>query len=190
LETIHNAQSVDEVRGIEGSYANWYWQEFGKLIKKPEFQWYGRRKRPARDEVNALLSWGYTLLAIEIQTFCEIIGLDPYLGFMHQEYYGRPSLVCDLQEEFRPWVVDKFVLRLINLGIIRKEHFKEQNGEYRLTNEGYRIFQQEWMYKIKADKKYRVLFKTELAVRGVIETQVRLISKYIVGEHEYNAFTV
>lgn len=188
IQDVATAKNIDSLRGIEGSFASYYWTEFGKKIKNPDFQWSGRFKRPARDPVNALLSWGYTLLGIEIQTFCEIVGLDPYLGFMHTDVYGRPSLVCDLQEEFRAWVVDRFVLRLINKKQIRKEHFKEQNGEWRLAGEGYQIFQSEWLDQMKKDKKYKMISETDLAIRGVIETQVRLLSKHVTGELVFTSF--
>lgn len=187
---IEKIQNLDSLRGVEGSFATVYWREFGNRIKNPDFTWHGRFHYPARDPVNALLSWGYTLLGIEIQTFLEIIGLDPYLGFFHTDYYGRPSLVCDMQEEFRPWVVDKFVLRLINKKQIRKEHFKEQNGEYRLQGEGYQIFQQEWLHQMKVDKKYKMISETDLAIRGVIETQMRLLSKHMTQELQFRPFLV
>jgi CRISPR-associated protein Cas1 len=187
-DKVSKAKLPEELRGLEGSYANMYWKEFGSLLKNPDFTWSGRFKHPSYGEINSLLSWGYTLLSIEIQTFCEIIGLDPYLGFMHTEYYGRPSLVCDLQEEYRPWVVDKMVLNMINLGQIRKEHFKDENGIHRLTGEGYKIFHSEWIKRIKVDKKYKHIYDTGLAIRGVIEMQTRLFSKSILHEYEFKPY--
>lgn len=189
LDTLEGAGNIEEIRGVEGAYANFYFTEFGKQIKNTDIVWNGRFKHPARGEINAMLSWGYTLLAIEIQTFCEIIGLDPYLGFMHTDYYGRPSLVCDLQEIFRSLVVDKFVLNLINLNIIRKEHFKEKDGEHRLNSEGYSIFQTEWLKRIKGQKKYQFIYGNDISIRGVIELQVRVLSKSLTEEFNFKAYS-
>ena len=73
-----------------------------------------RNRRPPRDPINALLSFGYTLLVYSIQSVVSTIGLDPYLGFLHAPAYSRPSLVLDLMEEFRPAVVDDLILALVN----------------------------------------------------------------------------
>ncbi len=188
LQSLYQAKSIAEIRGIEGSYANSYFEKFGQQITNADFKWNGRHKHPAIGEVNALLSWGYTLLGIEIQTFCEIIGLDPYLGFMHTDYYGRPSLVCDLQEEYRPWVVDRFVLNLINLKQVKKEHFTKKDGVARLNSKGYQIFHTNWTERMKGNKKYQIIYQTKLAIRGVIELQTRLLSKSLTGEYTYEAF--
>lgn len=190
LDLLGKARSIDEARGIEGAFTSYYFDEYGKLIKNSDFKWIGRHKHPAIGAVNSLLSWGYTLLGIEIQTFCEIIGLDPYLGYMHTDYYGRPSLVCDLMEEYRSWVVDKFVLNLINLNQIKITHFKDVHGQTKLSSEGYRIFQTAWLERMKGIKKYKVIYQTPLAIRGVIEIQTRLISKSILEEYIYEPFTL
>ena len=190
IDAIEEADNIDSIRGVEGAFANMYWKKFGEGIKAAEFSWKGRNKYPARDEVNALLSWGYTLLGIELQTFQEIVGLDPYLGVYHRDYYGRPSLVCDMQEEFRAWVVDAFVLKLLNLRIIRKEHFKEQNGEMRLKGEGYQIFMSRWLDHIKKDKKNYLGFKEPISIRSVIEYQVRMMSKDMLNEKKFKGYIV
>ncbi|MDD3661799.1 MAG: CRISPR-associated endonuclease Cas1 [Candidatus Dojkabacteria bacterium] len=188
INSIRKVKSVDDLRGIEGSYANYYFAVFGKQLVSSDFKWFGRFKYPAVGEINALLSWGYTLLGTEIQTFCEIIGLDPYLGFMHTNYYGRPSLVCDLIEEYRPWVVDRFVLNLINRKQIRKEHFKNMDGLERLNASGYKVFQVAWLKRMRGIKKYQIIHKTKLSIRGVIEMQTRLISKSLTDEYSYQPF--
>lgn len=87
---------------MEGAGAAAYFGCFGHLLRAPEITFSGRNRRPPRDPVNVLLSLGYTLLANVIQTQVHLAGLDPYLGSLHGVAYGRPSLVLDLMEEFRP----------------------------------------------------------------------------------------
>jgi CRISPR-associated protein Cas1 len=96
--------NLDVLRGLEGQGASLYFGQFGKLIRNPAFQFSTRTRRPPRDPVNALLSFGYAVLGSTAETEVYRCGLDPMLGFLHQSAYGRPSLMLDLLEEFRPLV--------------------------------------------------------------------------------------
>ncbi len=113
-QRIAQACDVDEVRGLEGAAAQAYFGVFGRLIKNPLFEFTGRNRRPPRDPVNALLSFGYTVVGAILEGDVEAAGLDPALGCLHAPAYGRPSLMLDLLEEFRPILVDSVVLRLLN----------------------------------------------------------------------------
>jgi CRISPR-associated protein Cas1 len=87
------------------------------------FDWRGRNRRPPRDPVNALLSLSYSMLAKELTGVCDAVGLDPFLGFMHQPRYGRPALALDLMEEFRPLIADSVAISLINRGELGPDDF-------------------------------------------------------------------
>ncbi len=110
------AESFDILRGYEGDAANSYFGVFNHLIvaQKEGFVFNGRNRRPPKDNVNALLSFVYTLLANEVQSALESVGLDPYVGFLHTDRPGRISLALDMMEEFRPYLADRLVLTLIN----------------------------------------------------------------------------
>jgi CRISPR-associated protein Cas1 len=118
---INNAENINTLMGIEGITARTYFSGFGKMILK-EFIFEGRKKHPSTDPVNALLSFGYTLIFNEILSLLDGLGFDPYLGYFHSVEYGRASLASDLLEEFRA-NVDRFALYLINNGIFKKEDF-------------------------------------------------------------------
>jgi len=122
-KTVEQTTDLDVVRGIEGHASRLYFQAFGHLIANKEFSFLGRNKRPPLDPVNALLSFVYTLLTNEVLTAIKIVGLDPYLGALHAIEYGRPSLACDLVEEWRTVLGDRLVLTLINRKIVKKEDF-------------------------------------------------------------------
>lgn len=117
------AESLDVVRGVEGAGTRVYFAAFPRLIRNSEFTFSGRNRRPPRDPVNALLSFVYTLLTNEVLSAVTIAGLDPYMGALHEISYGRPSLACDLVEEYRPFMGDRLVLGLINRKLIRPEDF-------------------------------------------------------------------
>lgn len=116
LQYIQNAESKDQLRGYEGEAASIYFGVFNELIlqQKKEFNFQGRNKRPPKDNVNAMLSFVYTLLTNQITSALEVVGLDPYVGYLHTDRPGRVSLALDLIEELRSVYVDRFVLSLIN----------------------------------------------------------------------------
>jgi CRISPR-associated protein Cas1 len=105
---------LDRIRGLEGAGTRMYYGAFGTMIRNPDFKFSGRNRRPPLDPVNALLSFIYTLLTNEVLSAIKACGLDPYMGALHEISYGRPSLACDLVEEYRCPLGDRMVLGLIN----------------------------------------------------------------------------
>ena len=119
---------LDVLRGFEGQGAALYFGQFGKLIRNSTFQFTTRNRRPPRDPVNALLSFGYAVLGSIAETEVYRCGLDPMLGFLHQPAYGRPSLMLDLLEEFRP-LIDALVLRVVNRRQVAAKDFDQRTGQ-------------------------------------------------------------
>lgn len=100
--------------------------------------------------MNAMLSFGYTLLANDCAGALEGSGLDSYVGFMHRDRPGRKSLALDLMEELRPVLVDRFALTLVNNRRIRKEHFTmTESGAVEFTEEGRKKFLIAWQERKK-----------------------------------------
>src|SRR5205814_6131625 len=120
--------SVAAMDGVEGAAARTY---FAALMEfnRSEMEWPGRVKHPATDPLNALLSLAYTLLMHELTALLEGVGLDPYLGFLHQVDYGRPSLALDVMEPFRHPVADRLVLTLLNRRVLDASDFRS-GGEH------------------------------------------------------------
>lgn len=132
LREVQACQSTDSLMGIEGAAARLYFSVFDELVlqQKQDFFFKERSRRPPLDNMNALLSFFYTILANETASALETVGLDPYVGFLHRDRPGRPSLALDLMEELRPVFVDRFVLSLINRRQVQPEGFlqKESGG--------------------------------------------------------------
>jgi CRISPR-associated protein Cas1 len=123
VRLLDTASDLEQVRGVEGRGAHLYFQAFPRLIRVEGFAFNGRNRRPPLDPVNALLSFVYTLLTLEVLTAVKIVGLDPYLGTLHEVDYGRPSLACDLVEEWRSFLGDRLVLSLINRRVVGPDDF-------------------------------------------------------------------
>ncbi len=119
---VDSQPDISSLLGMEGSSAHAYFNAYAKMIRH-SFQFQGRRKRPAPDPVNALLSLGYTMIYNEISSLLDGLGFDPYLGFYHQPHYGHATLASDLMEEFRAPLADRFTLYLINNRIFKEEDF-------------------------------------------------------------------
>lgn len=119
---LPDAVSLDEVRGHEGIASREYFRGL-RLTVGEAWGFTSRQRRPPPDPVNAMLSFGYTLLLHEAVAAGSAAGLDPAVGFLHQARWGRPNLALDLMEEFRPLVVDVVVLRCVTTGMVRPEEF-------------------------------------------------------------------
>lgn len=185
IPIFKNISNYQEILGIEGSKSREYFSYWNKLLKNKEFNWTKRTKHPPEDEINALLSLCYTFLATEIHTLCNLIALDPYIGFLHKEYYGRPSLVCDLMEAYRPFI-DKFVITIINRNEIKKDDFEinENKIEYKLKSDSFGLLMNKWTKFFKEDLFYSSTIKKELTLYKIIEYDIRLFAKYLIGELE------
>lgn len=135
--------SMDVLRGVEGMAARNYFEVFQQLIRSDDtaLVFNGRSRRPPRDRINALLSFGYALLLQDCIAACCAIGLDPAVGYLHEDRPGRMGLALDLMEELRAPVVDRLVLALVNRGQLKAEDIaaSEQEG-FLLTKEGRKAF--------------------------------------------------
>ncbi|MCD6389290.1 MAG: CRISPR-associated endonuclease Cas1 [Desulfobulbaceae bacterium] len=121
------ASSREQLMGLEGSAARVYFSGFGRLLKGG-FSMTGRHYHPATDPVNALLSFGYSLLFYELNGLVQAHGLDSLLGCYHAVLYGRASLATDIMEEFRAPLIDRLILNLINKRVIKTGDFTSCRG--------------------------------------------------------------
>ena len=131
IQSTKNAKDTEELIAIEGYVAKQYFSAFNEMIlqQKDEFAMNGRNRRPPLDRMNALLSFLYVLLANETKSALEAVGLDPYVGFMHKDRPGRPSLALDIMEEFRPLLCDRLALNLVNRRQISPSGFLIKESE-------------------------------------------------------------
>lgn len=184
INQIQKIEDLDSLRGIEGQLATRYFSIFDQFIlqQKEDFRFYGRNRRPPLDNVNALLSLSYALLAAECTAALETVGLDPYVGLMHQDRPGRSSFALDLMEELRSVYGDRFVLQLINKKVVNKTHFvKKENGAVLLTDEGRKKFFSAWQEKKQETLQHPYL--GEKIQWGLVpHAQALLMARFIRGD--------
>ncbi|HID95430.1 MAG TPA: CRISPR-associated endonuclease Cas1 [Candidatus Latescibacteria bacterium] len=184
-EQVETASSVDMLRGIEGAATSVYFRGFKQFLDS-RFSFEKRERRPPKDPVNALLSFGYTLLGNTIESMVNLVGLDPYLGFFHLVDYGRPSLVLDLMEEFRPVIVDSLVLNVVNHGMISPSDFEHRDGGVYLAGEGRKKFIRQYQERIAISVSYHVSegVVQKVDYRRCFELQARKFVQFLKGEIE------
>ena len=179
------------LQGYEGAGTAAYFDGFGRLLRGDTgLKFETRNRRPPRDPVNALLSYGYSLLHHQCSSALQTSGLDPYIGFLHSSQYSKPALALDLMEEFRAPVVDSVVITLINNRVLQSDGFIEEMGAYRLKDEARRTFLQKFEERMSTSIVHPV-FKYQATYRRCIELQARLLAKTLDGElGEYMPFKV
>jgi len=174
LLALGNSPDLPALLGVEGRAAALYWQAFAEMLKAEGLAFSGRRAHPPPDPVNAVLSFGYTLLTNLLTSLLDGYGFDPWLGFLHSETYGHPSLALDVVEAYRAPVVDRLALRLFNLRILQPgDFFPYEEGGVRMTDDALRRFFQEWE---------RALLRLNL--REALKSQVEQLARVYRGVEE------
>lgn len=191
---MQGARACDDLellRGIEGQAAYSYFKLFDNMIlqQKEEFEFRGRSRRPPLDKVNAMLSLAYTLLANDVASALEGVGLDAYVGFLHRDRPGRASLALDVMEELRGVYADKFVLTMINKRLIGPDDFwVKENGAVIMRDEARKNFLSAWQSK-KQEKITHPYLGESISWGLVPHAQALLLARYLRGDlDEYPPF--
>lgn len=191
-ERVPRTQGLHSLQGIEGRGAALYFGVFKRLFKA-DWGFKSRLRRPPPDPINVLLSFGYTILAHALESAVNLVGLDPYIGFLHTTEYGRPSLALDLMEEFRPIIVDSVVLRVCNNEIVKMEDFRPGDDAERpivWSEGGRKHFIREFEARLAMEFIHPRLGE-RMTYRRCFELQVRHLAACIKREAEkYRPFVV
>jgi CRISPR-associated protein Cas1 len=182
---IENADTKDDLRGTEGEAAERYFNRLDKtLVDGWTFE--KRTKRPPEDHINSLLSLTYVFMKNEVLSALRQYNLDPFLGVLHADRHGRPSLALDLQEEFRPIFCDALVTRLVNRGTITHDDFNKDN---RLSDDAFKTYLSKFD-EFMQEEFTHPHFEYTVSRRKAVRQQSILLRKAITGElDEYHALT-
>jgi CRISPR-associated endonuclease Cas1/CRISPR-associated protein Cas4 len=194
MRNMQRAQSLAELLGAEGQAAARYFRHFSCMISRTDagtarFDFEKRNRRPPTDPVNALLSYGYSLLVRSWTMALTAVGFDAYRGVYHQPRYGRPALALDMMEPFRPLIADSSVIQALNNGEVRPSDFLSVAGSVALTDDGRKRFLGTFERRLNQEITHPI-FGYKVSYRRLLELQSRLLARYLLGEiPEYPNFT-
>lgn len=176
------ATDLDALRGHEGDAAATYFGALPTVLPGPwRDEMRGRSRRPPRDRVNAMLGFGYALLARDAMAALGRVGLDPMVGLLHTVIPGRPALALDLLEPFRPAWVDAAILRLLATGGIAHEQFITSGNGVFLTDAGRRALVGAYERRA-AETTTHPRFGYRMSYRRMLELEARVLAKWMAGE--------
>ena len=184
IKQLQSAGNLEEIRGIEGEAATRYFSVLDEMIlqQKEQFFFHERNRRPPTDNVNAMASFVYTLLAHDTASALEAAGLDPYVGFLHRDRPGRLSLALDLMEEFRPVLADRFVLTLINTRQVGGDGFvRKEDGAVFMDDKTRKTILTAWQQK-KQEKITHPLLGEKMEWGLIPYSQALLLARYLRGD--------
>lgn len=185
LKRVEKAKEVSALLGLEGAIAAHYFKHFAQMLHPRDFdaEWdfTSRNRRPPKDPVNAMLSFGYALLAKECTTALLAAGLDPWWGLYHRPRHGRPALALDLMEPLRPIIVDSAVITAVNTGMVRVKDFTTSKSACVMKDAARKALIR--AYEARLDHLItHPIFEYRCSWRSVIKVQARLLARWLRGD--------
>ena len=184
MRAVIDCKTIYDLLGLEGSAAKIYFGVFDQLIlqQRDSFFFKERNRRPPLDNMNAILSFLYTLLTSEVASALETVGLDPYVGFLHQDRPGRPSLALDVMEELRPVFADRLALSLINRKQVTGNGFtQKESGGVIMDDETRKKVLTVWQER-KKEEILHPYIKEKIAFGLIPYVQAMLLARYLRGD--------
>jgi len=185
--SIQSCEDTNELMAIEGNIREQYYYAFDRILDNEHFIFEERTKRPPKNRLNALISFGNSL----IYTYClsEIYQthLDPRIGFLHATNFRRFTLNLDVAEIFKPIIADRVIFTVINKGMLKKQHFEQKLNGVVLNDKGREIFIREMDERISSTIQHKELGRN-VSYRQMIRLELYKIQKHLMGEKEYKPF--
>lgn len=179
--------SVEQLMQAEGQAREAYYHAFDLILQNDDFAFKGRSRRPPANRINALISFGNSLLYTTTLSEIYKTRLDPRIGFLHATNFRRFSLNLDIAETFKPILVDRLILSLIQRGQIKAKDFKTELEGLYLSKHGKRKFLEEWERRLSTTIYHRGL-RRNVSYRTLIRLELYKLEKHLIGEKEYEPF--
>ena len=182
-QAVQKSHDLDQIRGYEGAGAAAYWKAW-RAVFFEAWAFNGRKYYPPTDPINALLSFGYTLLLNNLLAAVHYVGLDPALGVFHVPQAQRPSFALDIQEEFRPLVIDALVIEVLDSGQLQREHFTApapQSGAVYASKAVKKMFVQAYAQRLTQTIVHPVTQRQE-TLQNCIQLQLQQVARVLNGE--------
>jgi len=187
IPKIENAESINSLMAVEATIRKTYYQAIDQIVKFPDFKLIKREKRPPKNYMNTLISYGNTLLYTNTLTELFKTSLDPRIGYLHATNFRRFSLNLDISEIFKPVLIDRTIISMVNQNRIKPKDFKGVQGGINLNDAGKKKFIQEYELRLTQTIKHPRL-KRKISYRSLIRHEGYKLIKHLLGEKEYLPF--
>lgn len=184
---INEYSYIDELMAIEGNIREQYYNAFDNILENKEFVFEGRTRRPPKNRLNSLISFGNSLMYTRVLREIYKTHLDPGIGFLHTTNQRRFTLNLDVAEPFKPIIIDRIIFNLVNKNMIKKKHFEQKLGGIVLNEKGRELFVREFDERMKNTVRHKRL-KRNVSYEGMIRLDLYKIEKHLMGEEEYTPF--
>lgn len=179
--------TIEQLMAIEGNIRDAYYGSFDTIIGDPDFPFVERSKRPPGNELNALISFGNSLMYTTTLSEIYRTHLDPRIGFLHASNFRRFSLQLDVAEIFKPIIVDRVIFTLVGKRMLKKADFEKRLNGIVLTEKGRTAFIKEFEQKMMTTIKHRDLGR-EVTYRRLVRMELYKLEKHLMGERKYEPF--
>jgi len=187
VKTIGECSSPEQLMAVEGNVRNLYYQSFDVIIEDEDFYFGTRSKKPPQNRLNALISFGNSLLYTTVLSEIYKTHLDPRIGFLHTTNFRRFTLNLDVAEIFKPIVIDRLIFTLLNKKMLKRSHFEEKLNGIVLTAKGRSIFVEEFDKRLQATIHHPRL-RRNVSYRQLMRLELYKIEKHLIGEEMYSPF--
>lgn len=188
IKDLKECNSVDSLRGFEGSIARNYYSCFSLIFKNFSFE--NRNRQPPTDEINCVLSFGNCVLYNEVTNMIYEVGLDLFLGFVHEINGNKPTLTLDISEIFKQPIIDSLIFEMVNNNQFNEKHFNKKENICLLNNYGKNLFLRKYEIKLNKTFLYRKI-KEYVSYKNSIKLDLYKLIKYLSCEtNEFEGFRI
>lgn len=185
--TIEECDDISQLMATEGHIRERYYTAFDSITNNKDFCFQERTRRPPKNYLNVLISFGNSILYTQVLSEIYKTHLDPRIGFLHATNFRRFSLNLDVAEIFKPIIIDRLIFTLVDKKMITKEDFEHQTEGLLLKDKGKRAFVEELDRKMETTISHRKLGR-HVSYRRLIRLELYKLEKHLLGEEEYEPF--
>lgn len=186
-QRLSYGMTIEEMMALEGNIREVYYSTFDEILGDPDFIFERRSRRPPKNQLNTLISFGNSILYTTVLSEIYNTHLDPRIGFLHTTNNRRFTLNLDIAEIFKPIIVDRTIFTLISKKMLTTKHFDKKLDGITIKDEGKKIFIQELKEKLKTTINYKRLGK-QISYRRLIRLELYKLEKHLIGEEPYEPF--
>lgn len=187
LDTIPIVKDVDALMGLEGNSRDTYYQAFNVIMDNSDFQFVNRTRQPPSNEINALISFGNSMMYSMVLSEIYKTHLDPRIGYLHTTNFRRFSLNLDISEIFKPIIVDRSIFSLVNKGIITKSDFSPHLQGIYMNESGKKKFVEEIENQMSTTISHPKI-KKKVSYKYLIRLEMYKLEKHFLGDKEYEPY--